>query len=73
MMATPHMMAGAAIGKAVGRPWVALPIAFVSHFLLDAVPHLDSATLYGVKHAGPTVPEAAIAIADFVLGCLLVA
>jgi hypothetical protein len=73
MMATPHMMAGAAIGKAVGRAWVAWPVALASHFLLDAVPHLDSANLYGVKDAGPTVPEAAIAVADFVLGCLLIA
>jgi hypothetical protein len=73
MMATPHMMAGAAIGKTLRRPWLALPAAFLSHFLLDAVPHLDSHYLFGVEQGGPTVPEAAVAVADFVFGCWFVA
>lgn len=72
MMATPHMFAGAAIGKLTRRPWIAYPTAFASHFLLDYTPHLDSHGLYGVPVGGPTVPEAAIAIADFVVGALLI-
>lgn len=72
MMATPHMMAGAAIGRALHRPWLAWPVAFASHFLLDATPHVDSHTFYGVETGGPTVPEAAIGIADFVAGAVLI-
>ena len=73
MMATPHMMTGAVIGKTLRRPWLAWPVAFASHFLLDITPHLDSHNLYGLDHGGPTVPEAAIGIADFVLGAAFVA
>jgi len=38
MVATPHLVAGAAIGKLFRRPWLAYPLAFGSHFLLDFVP-----------------------------------
>ena len=54
MMATPHMVAGAAIGRLLRRPWLAYPAAFVSHFLLDIVPHIDSHALFGADHGGLT-------------------
>lgn len=38
MVATNHALTGALIGLSVGHP-VALPLAFFSHFLLDAIPH----------------------------------
>jgi hypothetical protein len=41
MLLTPHVAAGLAIGAAVPDPRVAVPLAFVSHFVLDAVPHWD--------------------------------
>ena len=72
MLATPHMLAGAALGKALRRPWLAWSAAFGSHFLLDRTPHLDSHSLFGVEYGGPTVPEAAMAILDTALGVLLV-
>jgi hypothetical protein len=34
-----HALTGAAIGATIGHPILALPIAFVSHFILDALPH----------------------------------
>jgi hypothetical protein len=34
-----HLATGALIGLSVSQPIVALPLAFVSHFLLDAMPH----------------------------------
>ena len=52
MTATPHILAGAAIGKVLRRPWLAWPVAFVSHFLLDFTPHLDSHAVYGVEQGG---------------------
>lgn len=44
MTATNHALTGALIGLAVANPVVALPMAFASHFVLDAVPH------YGGSH-----------------------
>jgi len=72
MMATPHMLAGAAIGRIARRPWLAYPAAFASHFLFDFTPHLDTHGLFGVKHGGPTSLEASVAVADFLIGALLV-
>ena len=39
MTGTNHFLAGAAIGLTVGNPVVAVPVAFASHFVLDALPH----------------------------------
>jgi hypothetical protein len=72
MMATPHMVAGATIGRIARRPWLASPAAVASHFLLDFTPHLDPHGLFGVPHGGPTRLEVTAGIADFVIGALLV-
>lgn len=72
MMATPHLLTGAAVGVALCKhPRLALPAAFATHFVLDATPHLDSNDLYG-SPVGATVPEVGIAVVDFVLGCMVV-
>ena len=68
MMATPHILAGAAVAKVARRPWLAWPAAFGSHFLLDYVPHIDPHTVYGLPGEEPNSTEAAIAIADFAIG-----
>ena len=39
MTGTNHMVTGALIGSAVSAPELALPLAFVSHFMLDILPH----------------------------------
>jgi len=72
MTATPHILAGAVIGKVLRRPWLAWPVAFVSHFLLDFIPHLDSHAIYGVEQGGPTAPEAALGILNFTFGAVLI-
>jgi hypothetical protein len=66
------MVAGAAIGRVLRRPWLAYPAAFASHFVLDIVPHIDSHALFGVKHGGPTRLEAASGVTDFLIGALFV-
>lgn len=48
MTATNHALTGAVIGLAVRQPLLALPIAFLSHFVLDALPH------FGSKHLRPS-------------------
>jgi hypothetical protein len=72
MMATPHMVVGAALGRVLRRPWLAYPVAFASHFALDTLPHLDSHALFGVEHGGPTPWETASGVTDSLVGAVLV-
>lgn len=39
MTATNHVLAGAIIVAFIDKPLVALPLAFLSHFVLDMIPH----------------------------------
>jgi hypothetical protein len=41
MIAPNHALTGALIGLTASNPILALPLAFISHFALDAVPHYD--------------------------------
>ena len=66
------MVVGAAIGKELRRPWLALPAAFASHFVLDRIPHLDWHGLFGISGKGPTTPEAVFGVVDFLAGIALV-
>lgn len=42
MTGTNHFLTGAGIGLYIANPVVAIPTAFVSHFVLDALPHFGS-------------------------------
>ena len=44
MTATNHALTGALIGFSVSDPFIAIPLAFISHFVLDIVPHFGSNT-----------------------------
>ena len=39
MRAINHALTGAVIGVVSGNPWIALPVAVASHFVVDAIPH----------------------------------
>lgn len=39
MIALNHVLTGAAIGMAVRQPLLVVPLAFLSHFILDSLPH----------------------------------
>lgn len=39
MLETPHVAVAAAIASKIPNPWIALPAAITSHFLLDRIPH----------------------------------
>lgn len=41
MTAPNHALTGALIGLTIANPWLALPLAFVSHLVCDAIPHYD--------------------------------
>lgn len=44
MTATSHAVLGTVIAAKIGNPALAIPIAIVSHFAADAIPHWDVAT-----------------------------
>jgi hypothetical protein len=49
MRAINHTVTGAVVGAAIGNPWLALPAALLSHFVLDIIPHsgdTDGTSLY---------------------------
>lgn len=52
MLLTPHTAVGIAIGAAIHNPVVAIPLAFLSHFGLDLIPHWDDVGLDELKHLG---------------------
>jgi hypothetical protein len=41
MTATNHALTGAAIGLISGQPLIAIPLAILSHYVLDAIPHYE--------------------------------
>lgn len=41
MLLTFHSLAGAAIAKKIKKPYFSWPLALVSHFVLDSLPHWD--------------------------------
>lgn len=40
MLTTPHLLVGAAIGSQFDNPYLVVPAAVASHFMLDSIPHL---------------------------------
>ncbi|MBI2588950.1 hypothetical protein HYW35_01970 [Candidatus Saccharibacteria bacterium] len=42
-----HAITGALVAVAVKQPALALPMAFLSHFVIDAIPHYDHKDLLG--------------------------
>lgn len=63
MTITNHALVGATIIAIIPNPWIALPLAIGSHFLLDAVPHFGGVDWF--EHWG--WPMAMMAAADLVL------
>lgn len=43
MTATNHALTGTAIGLIIGEPLLAIPLALLSHFICDALPHFGFA------------------------------
>lgn len=69
MMALSHALVGAAIAAAVPNPLIGGPLIFVSHFLMDAIPHWDFGTNWQGRSKAKT---GALAIGE-TLGAFVVA
>jgi hypothetical protein len=46
MIAAAHIITGGVIGSAVANPWLAVPLAIASHYMLDFVPHKEYPVRY---------------------------
>jgi len=68
MLETPHVFVGAAIAAAIPNPFIAIPLAFASHFVLETIPHwnphLNTET---EKFGAPTKRSTAITAVDSTL------
>ena len=69
MTATAHALIGASIASKVVNPAVGIPLAIISHFLADLVPHWDAGTNHKQKSPTRLKLEAA---ADVLVGFALV-
>jgi len=72
MLETPHVMVGAAIASKVTSPALSIPLSFLSHFVLEKVPHwnphLNSET---EKYGKPTKKSTTIAFLDVTTSLIL--
>lgn len=50
MTASSHAIAGAIVAATVNEPIIALPVAYLSHFLLDALPHFGTSATNQIKN-----------------------
>jgi hypothetical protein len=64
-----HAVVGAAIAGATGRIWLALPLAFLSHFVLDAIYHFEA--FYPLSRTLGTSHNGALAVTAGVVAALL--
>ena len=69
MTATAHALIGASIAAKITKPLVGIPLAILSHFAADLVPHWDAGTNHKNKSALRLKLEATL---DVLLGFALV-
>ncbi len=65
MLETPHVAVGALIAAKIPNPFIAIPLAFASHFILDKVPHWNPHLNKEMRENGyPTKKSTTIVVAD---------
>ncbi len=74
MILAPHVLIGAAIASKTAHPLLGILFAFLSHYLVDTIPHAE----YGIdnlseqKRNRAALQEFSLALVDVSLGMLLV-
>ena len=68
MTATAHALVSAAIARAVPNPYLAIPLAITSHFIMDTVPHWDIGADWRMRTKTMT---GVLAITETILGITL--
>ncbi len=65
MLETPHVAVGAAIAYKLGNPALSLPLALLSHFILDRIPHWNPHFYTETKKYGkPRSSSTTLAVVD---------
>jgi len=73
MILTPHILAGAVAAAKIQNPLIGLPLAFLSHFILDALPHREYSITRISEPKSKNFPRSAgKVLVDFSLGLGLV-
>jgi hypothetical protein len=68
MTATAHALIGGAIAASISNPSIALPLAIISHPLLDMIPHWDLGTGWRSKNKVTLFVESVL---DLIIGIVL--
>jgi hypothetical protein len=72
MLETPHVAIGAAIATKIPNPYLAIPLAFLSHFVMDRIPHWNPHLVTETKKYGsPTRKSVIIIVVDVALSLIL--
>ncbi len=72
MLETPHVAVGVAIASKIPNPFISIPLAFASHFLLDITPHWNPHINREIKKFGkPTKKSVNIIRVDSTIALLL--
>lgn len=72
MLETPHVAVGIAIASKFPNPWVAIPLAFASHFVLDKVPHWNPHLYTETQKTGkPSKQSTIIGLTDILVSLSL--
>lgn len=69
MTATAHALIGASLAATIANPYIGFPVALISHFAADMVPHWDAGTNHKNKTKNRLIAEATL---DVLLGFALV-
>jgi len=71
MLELPHTLIGAAIAVNIPNPLISLPLAFLSHFVLDLIPHWNPSLYTETKKYGrPKRSSAVLTVIDALLGLI---
>lgn len=63
MLETPHVAVGAAIATKIPNPFIAIPLAFASHFVLEKVPHWNPHLNTELKKFGKITRQSTLIVA----------
>ncbi len=67
VLETPHVVVGAAIATKVINPYLAIPLSFLSHFVLEKVPHWNPHLNTEIKKHGKITKQSTLIVAFDVL------
>jgi hypothetical protein len=73
MLETPHIAVGAVIAKLIPNPFVAVPLSFASHFILDMTPHWNPHLNTEIKKYGKLTNSTLLIIAIDLAGAIILA